>query len=247
MLARATKLLLYVFKYIDYLKDWFSFARLQRASGDARFTLSMRDRIPALWEKSEQTVFDAHYVYHNAWAIRSVLKILPSTHVDISSTLYFCTSLSASIPVKFFDYRPAPLNLSQLSSDRCDLMRLPFADGSIESLSCMHTIEHVGLGRYGDKIDPGGDLRAFSELKRVVAPGGNLLVVLPVGTQRLCFNAHRIYAYDSVLAQFDGYDLVEAALVTDSGAFLQSASRVEFDAQHYGCGCFWFRKHKSVN
>jgi SAM-dependent methyltransferase len=247
MLTRASKLIFFIWRYFEYLKDWLRFASLQRASGDTRFRLSMRDRMPSLWEKSAQTSFDAHYVFHNAWAIRSVLKIRPNTHVDISSTLYFCTSLSASIPVKFFDYRPAPLNLSQLSSDRCDLMHLPFADGSIDSLSCMHTIEHVGLGRYGDKIDPEGDLRAFSELKRVVAPGGNLLIVLPAGAQRLCFNAHRIYAYDSVLAQFGGYDLIEAALVTDSGHFIPSASRIEFDAQQYGCGCFWFRKHNSEN
>ena len=245
MLARILKLGLFASKYLDYLKDWATFSRLQRASGDTRFALSLRDRIPGLWDKSAQTKFDAHYIFHNAWAIRSVLRIRPSVHVDISSTLYFCTSLSASIPVKFFDYRPATMNLSQLSSDRCDLMSLPFTDNSIESLSCMHTVEHIGLGRYGDKIDPSGDLQAFSELKRVVARGGNLLIVLPVGVQRLCFNAHRIYAYNSVLAQFADFDLVEAALVTDNGEFLHSAGKVQFDAQQYGCGCFWFRKHKS--
>ncbi|NDC42314.1 MAG: DUF268 domain-containing protein, partial [Chitinophagia bacterium] len=56
---------------------------------------------------------------------------------------------------------------------------LPFESDSIPSLSCMHTIEHVGLGRYGDQLDPQGDLKAIAELKRVVQPGGDLLFVTP--------------------------------------------------------------------
>ncbi len=52
--------------------------------------------------------------------------------------------------------------------------------------SCMHTIEHIGLGRYGDPLDAVGDQTALSELQRVVAPGGSLLIVVPVATA--CFN-----------------------------------------------------------
>jgi len=215
---------------------------LQTLGEHGRFPLLFTNRMPAIWEKSKQTQFDAHYIYHNAWAIRTVLKIRPVVHFDISSTLYFCSTLSASIPVRFFDYRPAPLTLSGLTGDRCDLMELPFPDGSVDSLSCMHTVEHVGLGRYGDRLDPEGDKRAFSELQRVVAPGGDLLIVVPVGAQRLCFNAHRIYSHESVLETFEGFALMEAALVTDDGQFMINPAPENFAAQQYGCGCYWFRK-----
>lgn len=242
MFRIARKLLQFAPNYVSYVRDWLSFGRLQRAAGETRFPLKLSDRMPAIWEKTKQTQFDAHYVYHNAWAVRTVLKIRPAIHHDISSTLYFCSTLSASLPVKFFDYRPAALTLSDLTAERCDLMQLPFADDSIACLSCMHTVEHVGLGRYGDHLDPGGDLRAFSELQRVVAPGGDLLIVVPVGRQKLCFNAHRIYSYDSLMKIFHGFNSLDVALVTDDGRFLDTPTRDDFDAQAYGCGCFWFRK-----
>ena len=119
----------------------------------------------------------------------------PEFHIDISSTLYFCSIVSAFIPIKFYDYRPVKLNLEKLYTGSADLLSLPFEEGSVNSLSCMHVVEHIGLGRYGDPLDPDGDLKAISELIRVLAPDGNLLLVVPVGKKsRIMFNAHRIYS-----------------------------------------------------
>jgi hypothetical protein len=109
----------------------------------------------------------------------------------------------------------------------------------------MHVVEHVGLGRYGDPLDPGGDLKAMAELNRVLAPGGDLLFVVPVGKPRLQFNAHRIYAFGQVTGAFADLDLVEFALVPDrknGPALIPSATKQQADAQRYGCGCFWFRR-----
>src|SRR5690554_5750635 len=144
-----------------------------------RFKLDPQDFYPCLHDKTSNTYFDRHYVYHPAWAARIVAKNRPEKHVDISSTLHFCSILSAFVPVDFYDYRPASLILSQLSSLSADLSSLPFEDDSILSLSCMHTVEHVGLGRYGDPLDYDGDIKAINELKRVLARGGHLLFVVP--------------------------------------------------------------------
>jgi len=192
------------------------------------------------------TSFDRHYVYHPAWAARIVREIAPEVHVDISSTLHFCSMLSAFMPVRFYDYRPADLQLSGLSSDSADLLRLPFADGSIRSLSCMHTIEHIGLGRYGDPIDPSADRKAMAELQRVTAPGGHLLIVVPTGKARVVFNAHRIYSFGMIASAFPGFDLREFALVPDDpahGGLIRNATADMADKQRYGCGCYWFTKH----
>ena len=96
------KLLRYIRGYADYIYDWHKFSRLQRNSDKNRFPLTLSNRMPMILDKSKQTQFDAHYIYHNAWAIRTVLKIRPDVHLDISSTLYFCSTLSAFLPVKFF-------------------------------------------------------------------------------------------------------------------------------------------------
>ena len=42
----------------------------------------------------------------------------------------------------------------------------------------MHVVEHIGLGRYGDQVDPDGDLMAMKELERVTAKLGKLLLNL---------------------------------------------------------------------
>jgi ubiquinone/menaquinone biosynthesis C-methylase UbiE len=135
--------------------------------------------------------------------------------VDISSILSFSTIVSAFVPVKFYDYRPAELNLNNLESGFAELKKLNFADNSIASLSCMHTIEHIGLGRYGDEIDPAGDIKSINELKRVLKPGGDLLFVTPVGKSKIEFNAHRIYSFEQILDYFSPFLLKEFSLIPD--------------------------------
>ena len=173
------------------------------------------DLLPCLDDRTAETGFDRHYVYHPAWAARVLAQTCPARHVDISSILGFSTVLSAFVPVDFYDVRPAPVKLGDLQVGEADLLQLPFDDNSIPSSSCMHVIEHVGLGRYGDQLDPDGDIKAIRELVRVLSPGGDLLVATPVGRNRVCFNAHRVYDHQEFAALFAGLDLVEFALIPD--------------------------------
>ena len=225
--------------------DYLAFKRMMGGSG--RFSMSLYDMHPFIFDKTAATRFDRHYVYHTAWAARKVREINPEFHIDISSSLYFSSIVSAFVPVKFYDYRPADLNLSGLESGRCDLSALPFADDSVGSISCMHTVEHVGLGRYGDSIDPDGDIKAIRELKRVVARGGFLIFVVPVGGKPMIeFNAHRVYSYEQVLSYFSDFELKEFSLIPEygeKGGIVANATKEMADKEKYGCGCFLFIKH----
>lgn len=209
-----------------------------------RFSINDIDLLPVLNEATTNTNFDAHYIYHPAWAARIIQQINPLQHTDISSTLHFCSILSAFVPTVFYDYRPAVLNLSNLQSAKADLTKLHFETNSVDSISCMHTIEHIGLGRYGDMLDPEGDIRAIQELKRVTKPGGNLLLVTPVGKPRIQFNAHRIYSFQMIHEQFEGFDLKNFSLVQDNRNFISPADPGLVEEQRYGCGCFWYQKNK---
>lgn len=229
------KLLTTPFILLDYLKF--------RSKSDKRFKLSPLDFYPCIKDKTIKTGFDTHYVYHTSWAARKVKEIGIEKHVDISSSLYFSGIVSAFVPVDFYDYRPAELKLSNLVSRHIDLTRLSFSDNSIKSLSCMHTVEHIGLGRYGDPIDPEGDLKAIKELKRVLAPCGYLLFVVPVGKPRIEYNAHRIYSYEMIKEYFNELDLKEFSLVTDNGSFIEHADSELVKRQKYACGCFLFKKN----
>lgn len=229
-------------KKIGRLFQYFSELSKFRGKNDKRFSVHTKDIYPCLKDKITNTPFDAHYTYHPAWAARILAKTKPDHHVDISSILSFSTIVSAFIPVKFYDYRPANLNLNNLDSGFADLKQLNLPDNSIPSLSCMHTIEHIGLGRYGDEIDPQGDIRSINELKRVLQPGGDLLFVTPVGRPRIEFNAHRIYSYEQIIEYFSPLTLKEFSLVNDAGVFMTDADPGMVKEQQYGCGCFWFKK-----
>ena len=108
----------------------------------------------------------------------------------------------------------------------------------------MHTIEHIGLGRYGDQINPEGDIMAINELKRVLAKDGNLLIVLPIGEPQICFNAHRIYSYEMVIDYFKGLKLMEFSMIPDgfNQQIIYDCDPRLVKKQKFACGCFWFKK-----
>lgn len=226
-----------------YLRDFLLF---QKISGSApRFSMLWKDRKPQLYDNTKATPFDGHYTYHPAWAARIIAKESPTKHIDIASILTFSTMLSAFIPVEFYDYRPAKITLDDLKTEHADLLSLPFESGSIESLSCLHTLEHVGLGRYGDPLDPNGDIRAINELIRVLAPGGNLLIAVPMGAPKIEFNAHRVYSYEQITNYFKDLTLQDFSLIPDNAldiGMISPATKDQADTQRYGCGCFWFKK-----
>ncbi len=242
----ARQIVVNILKMPWFFKSLKAFARLNQEGDSSRFPFEMVELYPCLGDATSQTGFDPHYLYHISWACRCVKALNPAKHVDISSHVYFASILSAFIPVDFYDYRPSPIKLSNLVSGAADLLRLPFADNSIESISCMHVVEHIGLGRYGDPLDPEGDLKAVAELKRVLAPGGSLLFVVPVGRSRLMFNGHRIYSFAQIENMFAGLELKECALIPDdfSNGIVANPNPGMIDAQEYGCGLFWWQKGK---
>ena len=227
-----------------YQLDFEQFSKMSQGIG-ARFILDVKDQYPCLHDNTASTEFDRHYVYHPAWAARMVNKFQPKKHVDISSILGFSTILSAFIPVEFYDYRPAKISLSDFSQGAVDLLDLNFKSDSIHSLSCMHVIEHIGLGRYGDPLNPDGDIQSAKELSRVLAVNGQLLIALPVGRSRVAFNAHRIYSHEQVLDLFKELELVEFSLIPDGSVengLIPSPSSELINSQSYGCGCYVFTK-----
>ena len=242
-LATGRSMLRWFIYLPSFLRDYIEFKSKIKSD---RFKISYKDSYPCLFDKTSTTGFDPHYLYHPAWAARIVAELKPSKHIDISSILHFSTLVSAFVPVEFYDYRPAKIFLPNLKTEAGDLLNIPFETNSVESLSCMHTIEHVGLGRYGDVIDPDSDLKAASELERVVKTGGTLIFVSPItGKPRIEFNAHRIYSYDQIEAMFPGMTIKEFSLIPDDfkkNGIIKNASKELANAQDWGCGLFHFIK-----
>jgi len=226
----------------SFFSQYFKFKKLIVTE---RFKIKWSYKSAITFEKTVMTEFDRHYIYHTAWAARCLAETKPIKHIDISSSLYLSGICSAFINIEFYDFRPADLQLSNLKCESANLTNLHFAANSINSLSCMHTVEHIGLGRYGDTLDVDGDLKAISELIRVLAPGGNLFFVVPVGEPTIQFNAHRIYSRDQILTYFKELKLEKFTLIGEQfsqGGLIDNPSKELLDSQKYGCGCFWFKK-----
>jgi hypothetical protein len=75
---------------------------------------------------------------------------------------------------------------------------------------CISSIEHSGLGRYGDTVDPDGDLRTMEMVRDIVRPGGLFYLQVPVGIDTVIWNAERIYGQFRLLLLLKGWKLLAA-------------------------------------
>ncbi|UCG11659.1 MAG: DUF268 domain-containing protein [Deltaproteobacteria bacterium] len=220
-----------------YFPDWRKYAGMDGAE-----EIRLLETWPQLHDRTGTSGIDHQYFYVNGWAARRILSDQPDRHVDVASQAMFANLLAAVLPVIFVDYRPLKVELPRLVCLGGSILALPFASGSIDSLSCLHVAEHIGLGRYGDPLDPQGTRKATLELFRVLAPGGNLYFAVPVGRPRLCFNSQRIHSVGTIRDYFSKLELMEFSGVHDDGRFLQGDDLSEFEHSEYACGMFWFRK-----
>jgi SAM-dependent methyltransferase len=211
---------------------------------DGRFEPKQTDWLPFLNDDTPETGFDPHYVLHTSWAARVLAKTKPKVHVSFGDSLYFVGIASSFVPMTFCDIRESRLPFRDIEENRADLTSLPPSwSGTLPSVSCMHVLEHIGLGRYGDALDAGGDRKAAAELARVLAPGGQLLVVVPMEVPpRVCFNAHRLYSYSQVMDLFPSLSLQEFTLITNEGQFFENADPCLLEGRKYSCGCFRYKK-----
>jgi len=197
---------------------------------------------PALGDNTPTTYFDKHYFYQDIWAARHIAASKVKRHIDVGSRVDFVGFLTSVTNVSFVDIRPLDAKLENFESVQGDILNLPFSDNSVQSLSCLHVAEHIGLGRYGDTLDPGGTQKACKELKRVLAQNGNLYFSVPVGKPALYFNDYRVHSPGQILDYFNGLKLVEFSGIDDAGNFKKNINPDSLANEQYACGLFWFKK-----
>ena len=223
--------------YIWYFVDLIKFKMLS-----PKTRIKLFDLYPQLHDKTSMTGFDAHYFYQQVWLFENVLKNKPKEHIDVGSTYQMSGYLSKIVPTTFIDIRPINAKLENLKVLDASILNLPYEDNSLESVSCLHVIEHIGLGRYGDKVDPNGWKKACEELQRVLAKDGKLYISVPIGKPKVCFNAHRVFSVKDILETFNELKLLEFSAVDDSGVFYRFSDPSLFRKANYSLGMFVFRK-----
>ncbi|MBW6441967.1 DUF268 domain-containing protein [Patescibacteria group bacterium] len=226
-----------LYGYLWYVRDLIKFKILGN-----EIKIQMMDLYPILDEKVTETHLDSHYFYQQLWVFENVLKNKPRKHVDVGSTYQMSGYLSKIVPTTFIDIRPINVNLKNLDIIDASILSLPFKENSLESLSSLSVVEHIGLGRYGDEIDLNGWNKACKELQRVLNKNGRLYLSVPIGRYRVCFNAHRVLSPIDIVRNFNELELENFDVVDDTGKYLKKVNFVDYKKAEYSLGMFCFVK-----
>lgn len=185
-----------------------------------------------------------HYFHQDVWAAKKIFSDNPVLHIDIGSRIDgFVAHLLVFRPVTVIDVRVLTSNVEGLTFIRGDVTNLDFVDDSLESVSSLHAIEHIGLGRYGDHIAYDGWEKSLLEIQRVLKPGGKFYLGVPVGDERLCFDAHRIFNVMTILDAMSQMELIDFSYVDDQGDYFELGLKInDVPDMQYGCGLFEFKK-----
>ena len=214
---------------------------LERQGASASREFPFGEPRPCLTERTQESgMVGGHYFHQDLLVARRVHRNAPRVHVDVGSRVDgFVAHVAAFRRILVVDIRPLTSRTENLEFVRADLMGTLRDDlvGCCDSLSCLHALEHFGLGRYGDPIRYDGYLAALANFHRMLRPGGRLYLSVPIGPQRIEFNAHRVFSVAYLLECVQGaYDLDRFSFVDDRGELHEHVPirQADVDAD-YGC------------
>ena len=190
------------------------------------------------------------YFWQDLHVARKIFDARPERHVDIGSRVDgFVAHLASFREVEVFDIRPITSQIPGIRFRQADLMQLPEGlRDYCDSLSCLHALEHFGLGRYGDPIDVEGYAKGLASMAKIVRPGGLFYLAVPVGLECVAFNGHRVLDPRALvsLAAASGLGLQEFAWVENGRTLIHSCAVLEdierLASRDYALGIFTFRR-----
>lgn len=239
-----------------YISDYRALKKqsAEQSSGSAPSTMPILASYPCFLDRTPGSGRFTRYEYQDSWAFSHLLANPPDKLVDIASSKYFVAFASRVCPVEMVDLRPIVAPGGRVTALKGDIVALPYETGSVEVISTLSVIEHIGLGRYGDELDLLGMQKAAAELSRVLAPGGRLLVAFPTGARsEIAFNAHRILTPEDSIALFPDLLLEDEKYAVGMDAATREKYNVEDEdmlsresydrsGRPYAYGCYRFTK-----
>lgn len=220
----------------------------RRLNKRPNFAIQESQMWPVIADKYASAGSVHNYFWQDLWAARLIVKSGARNHFDIGSRLdgFIAHLLAAGIDVTMIDIRKFPGDVEHLHTlvdDATSLHQIP--DESMESMSALCSLEHFGLGRYGDEVDPEACFKCFENIQRKLKKGGRLYISLPIGRERVEFNAHRVFYAGTIIDCFNTLQLEEFSC-TSQGKIEYNVDIHKYDNDShngdYRYGLFFFKK-----
>lgn len=224
-----------------FIRDYFTFKRQSR-EGNYTSVFPQGLPLPCLSDRfAESGETKGSYFHQDLHVAQRIFLNNPRDHVDVGSRIDgFVAHVAAFRPITVVDIRSLPNTIKNVSFIQADMME-PIPDSlaaCADSLSCLHAIEHFGLGRYGDPVRHDGHLRGIDNLYRLLKPGGKLYFSVPIGKQRVEFNGHRIFSVKYLLELFQDKYRLDYFSYIDDASVLHEHVPLTPDLVKANCGCF---------
>ena len=237
--ARRLALLGQVPRFVRDLRQW------RRSGGN------VTSIYPVLsdWQDQAGSASGA-YFHQDLLVARKVFAASPQRHIDVGSRIDgFVAHVAVFREVEVLDIRPVRSSVKNIGFLQADLMNdVESLRACTDSLSCLHALEHFGLGRYSDPIDPSGHLKGFKSLINLLRPQGRLYLSFPIGIPVVEFNAHRVFGAAEVLSwpgsellHLDAFDFVDDAGELHENVPLHAITSRCSNLEH-GCGIYSFSR-----
>ncbi len=232
----------------QYSFYWDDIKQYKKLNIRKNFAVNNEYNWPIITDKYALAGNMGNYFFQDLWAAKLIFKSKVKRHFDIGSRIdgFVAHLLAMEIEVTLIDIREFPGKVDGLHTiidDATYLKQIP--NGSIESISALCSLEHFGLGRYGDIIDPEACFKCFNEIQKKLKRGGNFYLSLPIGKERVEFNAHRIFYAETVIENFPSLELKEFSC-TAGGEMEYNPDIHQYDNDKhmgdYRYGLFYFKK-----
>lgn len=195
---------------------------------------------------TESGTAKGHYFHQDLLVANRIFRNNPERHVDIGSRIDgLVAHVAAFREIEVFDIRALHSPNENIIFRQVDLMDENFSlVDYCDSASCLHALEHFGLGRYGDRIDLRGHLKGWENIHRMLRRGGRFYFSVPIGEQRIEFNAHRVFSVSYLLKMMEGrYRMSSFSYVDDAGDLVRNPEITPESLGNnfsctYGCGIF---------
>ncbi len=230
----------------SFIREYVVFTKKNRTN-----IIPIKKIYPCLSDRfSESGSLPEHYFFQDLLVAQKIFSNNPIKHVDIGSRIDgFVAHVASFRTIEVFDIRPLKQEIPNLIFHQIDMTEfdqkyLNYAD----SISCLHALEHFGLGRYGDRIDPDGHLKGFDFIKKMIKPNGLLYLSVPIGKLRIEFNAHRVFSLEYIINWVTNDFIIERIDIIDDNERIFYNYKIEETplAIEYGCGIFTLKKRTNT-